>query len=128
MEVELVCEQCGIAFFRCEYVIKHARIFCGRACYHKTNSGAGHKDFRGGLWFEKSKGYMMRTLPGGHRAEHILIAEKALGRRLRAGEVVHHINGDKLDNRNTNLLICTRKYHTQLHALMSMKYAALLET
>lgn len=37
---------------------------------------------------------------------HILVAEKALGRTLPKGAEVHHVNEDRADNRNTNLVIC----------------------
>jgi len=53
-----------------------------------------------------------------YEGEHRLIAEQTLGRLLKRDEVVHHINEDRKDNRNANLLICTRGYHTFLHNRM----------
>ncbi len=67
----------------------------------------------------RSNGYISVHLGRGKRQyEHILVAQRALGRDLRPGEVVHHINGVKTDNRPENLLVCTHTYHLALHARM----------
>lgn len=54
---------------------------------------------------------------------HREIAERALGRRLKPDEVVHHIDTDKQNNANTNLLICTNRYHHWLHHRMGVAWA-----
>lgn len=67
-----------------------------------------------------------REIRGRHRLlEHVAIAEKILGRKLKKREMVHHINGIKTDNRNCNLLICTMSYHLFLHAKASAAYGRL---
>ncbi|MDM8357510.1 HNH endonuclease signature motif containing protein [Pandoraea communis] len=88
----------------------------GRAVAEKTARAIGRRTI-------SSHGYVIVRLGANARQyEHILVAEKALGRPLRnygrgnpATEVVHHVNGDKRDNRPGNLLICSHEYHVSLH-------------
>lgn len=48
--------------------------------------------------------------------EHLLVAERALGKPLPPKAVVHHVDEDKSNNRNGNLVICQdHTYHLLLH-------------
>jgi len=47
--------------------------------------------------------------------EHRFVMEQHLGRKLLTSELVHHINGDRHDNRITNLQIVSRSEHKKLH-------------
>lgn len=51
----------------------------------------------------------------GYVYEHRFVVEKSIGRCLDKNEVVHHINGDKKDNRLCNLEILTRSSHAKHH-------------
>lgn len=52
----------------------------------------------------------------GHVYEHLLIAERALGKHLPDGAEVHHFNEDRSDNCPQNLVICQdHAFHALLH-------------
>ncbi len=64
-----------------------------------------------------TKGGYLHKRAGGRRVqEHILIAEKVLGKPLPDNAQVHHANNDRLDNSHANLVICQdQAYHSLLH-------------
>lgn len=103
------------------YLKGHNAVLNGAA---QTSRAVGSK----GL---SSHGYVrVLTAKGVRRYEHVLVAEKALGRPLKnfgrghpATEVVHHIDGNKQNNAPTNLLICTHQYHTELHHRLEQSQA-----
>jgi len=86
----------------------------------KAKKGSKNPAWKGGRIINAGYFYLHRpdhpfSDNGGYTLEHRLIAEKSLGRFLKPGEVVHHINQVTTDNRKENLLICTRGYHNSLH-------------
>ena len=51
--------------------------------------------------------------------EHRVVAEQMLGRHLRVGEVVHHVDGDKRNNLPENLVVFkSQKEHAAYHAAL----------
>ena len=83
-----------------------------------------HPSWKGGFKFQL--GYLMILDKENPNANHsgyvkncVLKAQKVLGRPLKPWiEMVHHINGNRLNDTNTNLLICTRGYHNFIHGRM----------
>ena len=82
-------------------------------------------------WSERSvtpEGYIKIKLENGRFIyEHRWIAGQVLGRPLKKNEVVHHINGDKADNRNCNLLVTNHSFHAWIHKKMEKLYVKTLE-
>lgn len=89
---------------------------------------------------EFGNGYFYLLIPdhpnankAGYVAEHIAVLTAHIGRPLREGEMVHHINLNKHDNRIENLALTTAAehaiWHTQLEELaVSMLLASGLIT
>lgn len=56
------------------------------------------------------------AMKSGYVAKHRLVLEQKLGRFLKDGEVAHHINENKLDNRPENIELMTFSEHSSHHA------------
>ena len=74
-----------------------------------------------GTGFVRSDGYKMLSFNGKQIMEHRLVIQKHINRELKSEEIVHHINGNKLDNRLENLEIVSRSTHKKIHSDIGMK-------
>ena len=64
----------------------------------------------------KPSGYIEYTRgPHKGRSVHVVKMEDRIGRPLRDDECVHHIDGDKTNNEDSNLALVTRSGHQRLH-------------
>ena len=116
--VTLVCEICGKEF-QCEYWRRDEARFCSRKCHgiHRSQTYVGETAtaWKGGMTIDGS-GYIQYSAGeyAGWRV-HAVRAERALGKPLPKGAVVHHVDGDKW-NPNARLVICQdQAYHALLH-------------
>ena len=93
--------------------------------FRLTPSGAENHNWKGGRRYNPSCGVMImrpdhpRRSVNGYVLEHVLIVERALGHPLPANAVIHHVNRNNADNRNSNLVICQdSSYHKLIHLRM----------
>lgn len=88
-----------------------------RFCGEKNGFWKGGIIVKNGRRFILQKGHPHADRKGYVR-EHRFVMEQRLGRYLAHGEVVHHENGDTLDNRLENLrLFSDQGAHAKYHAL-----------
>lgn len=77
--------------------------------------GPQNPAWKGGRRVRKD-GYVVVWTPEGERLEHRVVMEQHLGRSLRPGEIVHHRDQDKANNRPSNLEVMTQSEHARLHS------------
>lgn len=92
-----------------------------RFVHGHAGRGARAHNWSGGRTIRRGYVYVLRpdhpdADRHGYVCEHVLKAEKALGKSLPAGVEVHHVNERRADNRNVNLVVCQdHAYHVLLH-------------
>ena len=114
IKIKLVCSWCkkGFELLRWQVTQKLRRgtesYFCSADCKHNTQRGKLSGTWKGGRRaYPSCKGYVtVNVSPGKRMAEHRFVMQNHLGRELRKGEVVHHLNEDPSDNRIENLVLC----------------------
>jgi hypothetical protein len=104
-----VCETCGAKF----KPRKPTSTTCSPRCRNARTSRLSAAK-RAATQRGRGDGKAYRKHLGRH--EHRVVMEQMIGRSLRAGEVVHHIDGNKLNNDPANLqLFASQAEHARHH-------------
>ena len=116
LPVSLICKECGGAFEVQPYralTAKYCSFICGNKAKAKISAAINGPKWRGG-----GEGKTYIKLNGRHM--HRVVAEKTLGRPLRRGEIVHHLDGNKRNNAPDNLHVISQPDHIRLHIRMML--------
>lgn len=100
-----IVDQCGRKHF--------GRGWC-KLHYNRMRNGGSLEPVRS---IGNPKNYRQSGRDGLRLGVHVMVAERALGKSLPEGAIVHHVNHIRSDNRNSNLVICPDSaYHHLLHS------------
>lgn len=133
------CLVCGKEFktYKSKILLGKGK-YCSKTCCLKMTSLDGKKgqrtrfkkdqkphNFKGWRYHisrRNGKKYIERYRPkppfcskAGYVKEHRLVYEEEIGRYLNPDELVHHVNGDTLDNALKNLVLVSKLEHLRLH-------------
>jgi hypothetical protein len=112
-----ICDNCKKEFntYACYDKRKRKHRFCSKKCEAEFKNLNNTTEKWAGGHIGKTTGYKYIRINGKDIEEHRLVMERHIGRKLLKNEVVHHINGNKLDNRIENLQLMTNSEHVKLH-------------
>lgn len=105
------CDFCGASVMRAKRRIdKCKNFFCNKKCKGDWMRGKFVVDHPVNQYRVIKSAKTKKSM-----GEHRFVASLVLGRPLNKDEHVHHVNGDKLDNRPENLVILSPSQHASLH-------------
>lgn len=110
-------------------VVNKKHKTCSRNCWSKAHSkimggrkGVASSNWKGGEVTIDGRVYIYKpnhpnAMQSGRKyvARSRLVMSEHLNRPLTSSEIVHHVNGDKLDDRVENLMVVTRAKHNTIH-------------
>lgn len=112
------CGHCGKEIQRARWQIKRSvRVFCSTNCrlsHSRTLVGSLNCKWIGGISVKSGRAKIYNPghphcVSANYVHRYRLVIEKHIGRYLLPSEVVHHINGNKLDDRIENLALMSKE-------------------
>lgn len=133
--MKVTCDVCGKVFDKAESTvrehnfccIKHFRKWCSeRMSGYNKEENPMNKKWSKKMRLKKREQVLHRTGKGEKtynkflgRHEHRVVAERMLGRKLKKNEVVHHIDLNKQNNDESNLVVLpSNSEHSHLHQIL----------